>query len=201
MKKLITTTVSLLLIISLNAQIQTSLTKPKGMAFVPQGSFQRKITMNSESRLVNVTVDAFWMSNEITNAEFREFMEWVKINPGESLYQVKYSTEVFTDPKKGITKDTIIGKSIPIEVSKFRSDMIDSLCLEKSNNKYKSYFYNKKYNDYPVVGVSFTMSEYFCLWKTMLENDKDERKGYAECPFLPNTSRDGMGVCSAAAKF
>jgi formylglycine-generating enzyme required for sulfatase activity len=150
------------------------------MVFVPQGSFDMEITRNSETKLTKVSVGAFWMSNEITNAEFREFVDWAKKTPNEKLYQVKYSTEVFSDPKKGTMKDTVIRKINPIEVLKFSSEMIDLLCLEKVNTEYKDYFNNKKYNDYPVVGVSFKMAEYFCLWKTMLENEQMKEKG------LPN---------------
>lgn len=98
-------------------------------------------------------------------------------NPNATLYQVKYSTEVFTDPQKGITKDTVIRKINPIEISKFITEIIDPLCLDKANKSFKNYFYDNKYNDYPVVGVSFTMAEYFCLWKTMLENDQMKEKG------------------------
>ena len=177
MEKLITTIVSLFFIVSLNAQTQPSISKPAGMVFVPQGSFQMKINRNSETKVTNVSVGAFWMSNEITNAEFKEFLDWTKKNPDETLYQVKYSMEVITDPQKGITKDTLIRKINPIEVSKFISEIIDPLCLDKANKSFKDYFYDKKYNDYPVVGVSFTMAEYFCLWKTKLVNDQMKEKG------------------------
>lgn len=180
MKKLITTIVSLFFIISLNAQTQPSVSKPEGMVFVPQGSFDMEITRNKETKLTKVTVDAFWMSNEITNAEFREFVNWAKKNPNEKLYQEVYSRIAVRDFKKGIMKDTVIRNINPIEVSKFNSDMIELLCLENVNKKYKNYFYDNKYNDYPVVGVSFRMAEYFCLWKTMLENDQMKEKG------LPN---------------
>jgi formylglycine-generating enzyme required for sulfatase activity len=180
MKKPITTIVSFFFIISVYSQTQPSDSKPKGLVFVPQGSFDMKITRNSEIKLIKASVDAFWMSNEITNAEFREFVNWAKKNPNEKLYQVKYSNEVFSDLIKGIKKDTVIKKINPIEVSKFNSEMIDPLCLEKVNTKYKDYFNKKKYNDYPVVGVSFKMAEYFCLWKTMLENEQMKEKG------LPN---------------
>jgi formylglycine-generating enzyme required for sulfatase activity len=180
MKKSITTIVSVFFIISLYAQNQPSVSRPKGMVFVPQGSFNMEITKNSETKLTKVTVDAFWMSNEITNAEFREFVDWAKKNPNEKLYQVLYSKITVSDFKKGIMKDTVIKNINPIEVSKFSSEMIDPLCLEKVNSNYKDYFNNNKYNDYPVVGVSYKMAEYYCLWKTMLENEQMKEKG------LPN---------------
>ena len=166
--------------INMYSQTKTIDSKPKGMEFVPQGSFEMKIATNSEAKTSKVSLDAFWMSNEITNAEYREFVDWAKNNPDKKLYQAKFSVEVFTDPKKGSTKDTIIRKLIPIEVSTFKSDMIDPLLLERVNKDFKDYFTNIKYNDYPVVGVSFKMAEYFCLWKTMLENEQLKEKG------LPN---------------
>ena len=177
MKKIITTFVSFLLIISLYAQTKRPDSKPKGMEFVPQGSFQMKTIKNSETKVNNVTVDAFWMSHEITNVEYREFVDWAKNNPDKKLYQVEYSAEVFIDSKKGRTRDTMILKLIPIEVSTFNSDMIDPLSLEKVNKDYKNYFTNNKYNDYPVVGVSFKMAEYFCIWRTMIENERMKENG------------------------
>ena len=180
MKKSITTIISFFFILSLYSQTQPSVSKPKGMVFVPQGSFDMETTINSETKLTKVSVGAFWMSNEITNAEFREFVNWAQKNPNEKLYRVIYSTEVFSDPKIGIMKDTVIKKINPIEVSKFSSDMIDPFCLERVNKEYKDYFNNKKYNDYPVVGVSFIMAEYFCLWKTIMENEQMKEQG------LPN---------------
>lgn len=167
--------------INLYSQTKTIDLKPEGMEFVPQGQFNASMIEGSEILTnANVSVEAFYMSNEITNAEFREFVDWAKKNPDEKLYQVRYSQEIFSDPDKGITKDTVIRKVNTIEVSKFSSEMIDPLCFEKVNTKYKGYFSNKKYNDYPVVGVSFRIAEYFCLWKTMMENEQMNDKG------LPN---------------
>jgi len=180
MKKLLLTLTNLVLVLSIFAQNQPKDQKSKGMAFVPAGSFQRKTTLNSESRTVNTTVEAFWMSNEVTNVEYREFVNWVKKNPNQRLYQVKLSREVISDPQKGTMKDTIIRKIIPIEVSSIISELIDPQCLERANKEYKNYFTDPKYNDYPVVGVSFKMAEYYCLWKTTMENEKLKEQG------LPN---------------
>lgn len=124
---------------------------------------------NSVTKSLYVTVDAFWMSNEITNSEFREFIDWTRKNPNENLYQVNYQTKVITDQKRGITKDSIVREIIPIEASKI-NESFDPLFLEKTNSKYKGYFSDPKYNDYPVVGVSFNLAEYYCIWKTMIEN-------------------------------
>jgi formylglycine-generating enzyme required for sulfatase activity len=180
MKKAITTLLSGIIMISLYSQNKTSDLQPKGMVFVPQGSFEMKTTKNSETKASKVSVDAFWMSNEITNAEYREYVDWAKNNPDKKLYQEKYHVAVVSGPKKGSMRDTMIIDRVDIKVSTFNLDMIDPLSLEKVNKDYTDYFTNKKFNDYPVVGVSFKMAEYFCLWKTMLENEQMKEKGLSK---------------------
>ncbi|MCJ7447145.1 MAG: formylglycine-generating enzyme family protein [Bacteroidales bacterium] len=178
MKKSISTVISLTIMISLYSQTKSSETQPKGMVFIPQGAFEMNIIKNSETKLTHVTVDAFWMSNEITNREFKEFIDWAKNNPDKELTQLKPIIRAIMDPKTGNTKDTILVELIPIEVSSFSGDIIDPLALEKVNKDYKNYFTDSKYNDYPVVGVSFKIAEYYCLWKTMMENDQLKEKGF-----------------------
>ena len=43
--------------------------------------------------------------------------------------------------------------------------------MEGSKNyvKYKDYFTNKKYNNYPVVGVSYIGAYFYCIWLTNIE--------------------------------
>jgi formylglycine-generating enzyme required for sulfatase activity len=42
---------------------------------------------------------------------------------------------------------------------------------------YKDYFLNKKYTDFPVVGVSFQQAVNYCKWLTRVENQKLKSKG------------------------
>jgi formylglycine-generating enzyme required for sulfatase activity len=180
MKKIFTLISCLFFMITMIAQNKFFEPEPKGIVFVPAGTFQMKVSWVSSTKMVNVSVEAFWMSNEITNGEYREFIDWAKSNPDKKLYQTKYSQERINDPKKGIMKDTVIVKIIPIDVSTLIPEMIDPSAMERVNSNYKNYFDDKKYNDYPVVGVSFKLAEYYCIWKTMLENKQLKEKG------LPN---------------
>jgi len=63
---------------------------------------------------------------------------------------------------------------MPIDVSAISSEMTDPLLPENLSKDYKNYFTDNKYNDYPVVGVSFKLAEYFCIWKT--ENSITQRQ-------------------------
>ncbi|NJK97881.1 MAG: hypothetical protein HC905_25890 [Bacteroidales bacterium] len=67
--------------VMVNAISQNSRTfekTPKDMVFVPQGSFVMKIIDDGDSLNRMVHLDAFWMSNEITNAEYKLFVNFLK---------------------------------------------------------------------------------------------------------------------------
>ncbi|MDD3740760.1 MAG: hypothetical protein PHH30_05910, partial [Bacteroidales bacterium] len=53
---------------------------PKGMKFIPPG----QCSYNNGEGLETKSIMGFWMSNEITNKEFREFYEDIKANPDSS---------------------------------------------------------------------------------------------------------------------
>ncbi len=53
--------------------------KVKGMVFCPQGSYPNVKIQNGDSIEANISVSPFWISNEITNKEYREFIEHVKL--------------------------------------------------------------------------------------------------------------------------
>ena len=64
---------------------------PYGMVFIKSGSFmmgensQNPFSVNSDKSL-NVSVDAFWMDQtEITNSEYRQFVNWVRDSIARSL--------------------------------------------------------------------------------------------------------------------
>jgi formylglycine-generating enzyme required for sulfatase activity len=42
---------------------------------------------------------------------------------------------------------------------------------------FKDYFSNKKYSDFPIVGISLQQAQNFCKWKTRSENQKLKAKG------------------------
>jgi formylglycine-generating enzyme required for sulfatase activity len=170
MKKAILSIVILLFMFCLNAQIKTFDPKPKGMEFVPAGSFQMKITGTSEPKMTNVSVEAFWMSNEITNSEYREYVDYVKQNPNVKICWVDFENAA-KDKAKGTpkTKEEYI---ICVKNSEIIGDIIDLTKLP-----YNDYFSNKKYDDYPVVGISQKHANYYCIWKTQMENDKLKKEG------------------------
>lgn len=140
-----------------------------GMISVPQFEFISKTTINDSTSDIRMSLDAFYISDEISNREYREFTDWVKDNPNEIWYLVK---------EKIFRKNPEPGKTRVWKVPKFFSmaevlpKLIDSNAMYRIDHKYKDYFTDEKYNDYPVVGVSRNAAEFYCEWLLKLETKK-----------------------------
>jgi formylglycine-generating enzyme required for sulfatase activity len=114
--------------------------EPKGMAYIPAGSFVLKRTDGSTTKDFTVTIDAFWMNQtEVSVKQYFDYLKSLKIDSSEQFYQT----------------------ALP------NSDQAP----------FKDYFSNKKYADFPVVGVSFKQATNYCKWLTAIENQKLKSKG------------------------
>lgn len=173
MKKTILSIVGLLSMISLNAQNSTFESKPNGMEFIPAGSFQMKMTWTPEPKMVSVSVEAFWMSNEITNSEYKIFVDYAKQHPNDELCWVDYTTA---------SKDKDNGVLSPKEkyLKCIKYFVIIGDIIDVTKLPYTDYFTNKKYDLYPVVGISQKNASFYCLWKTQIENGKLRKEGKPE---------------------
>ncbi len=150
--------------------------QPKGMVFIPQGSFK----MQKDTSTETVSLPSFWMSSEITNKEYREFTDYAKAHLNEVIKWNEWNGYV-NDKRTPVTtpRQTIYGEILN-DIS------LDTLALSKeympgdeNYNKYKNYFTNPDFDEYPVVGVSFIGARYFCLWKTTKENEINKTKNDA----------------------
>jgi len=183
MKKSATNNSLIFLIILLQA-CREKKPEPPGMISVPQFEFISKSTINDSTKNINLSLDAFYISNEITNKEYREFTDWAKNNPDETLVK---SREVIIkkNPEPGKTRVW----TIPYweKMSVLLPSLIDSNAMYRVDKRFRNYFTDEKYNDYPVVGVSRNAAEYYCSWLINLETKSIVlRKG--------QTSPNGMRV-------
>jgi formylglycine-generating enzyme required for sulfatase activity len=141
-------------------------TQPIRMVSVPKLEFISDRTIGKDSsQSIQISLESFYVSDEITNKEYREFTDWVKNNPEQILSKTKEIIGSKTD--FGKTKVWTI--PVFISMSDLLPNVIDSFALYKLDKNYKNYFTDKKYDDYPVVGVSRTNATYFCDWKTNFE--------------------------------
>ncbi|MBC8052751.1 MAG: SUMF1/EgtB/PvdO family nonheme iron enzyme [Sphingobacteriaceae bacterium] len=118
----------------------------KQMAYVSSGSFNMK-NATAGGETANVILSAFYVSQEVTNKEYREFIADIKLHPTKKLV------------KKIYPDSTLI-----INYSEIEKDILDS-----AKFPYQDYFSNKKYDNFPVTGVSTKHADYYTLWKSVKE--------------------------------
>jgi formylglycine-generating enzyme required for sulfatase activity len=135
---------------------------PKGMILVPGSTYIAEIGPGITR---DVKVDDFWMSNEISNKEFRQFYTDIINNPNDTITWVDLSKMKRTSDNK-MTKPVVVK-----EAYKDISQKIIDLSVSNSIPNKENYFTNSKYDNYPVVGVSYYGAMYYCIWRSNREHD------------------------------
>jgi len=138
--------------------------KPKNMSFVPMGT----IVVKNDTTTKKISIDAFWMSEEVTNKEYREFINSLKNNPNDSIGIIDFNKFKETKNKKEALK--------LYSYRDILANVIDT-SVWNSDKNLKNYFTDKKFDDYPVVGVTFLNAVLYCCWKTKMENEINKNKG------------------------
>ena len=142
-------------------------TQPIEMIAVPSLELlSDKSVGKDSSQKIQISLESFYISNEIMNKEYREFTDWVKNNPDQMLARSKE----IKGSQNEFGKTRVWPMLVFIGMAELLPKVIDSSALYKLDKRYKNYFIDKKYDDYPVVGVSRNNAEYFCFWKTNFEN-------------------------------
>jgi formylglycine-generating enzyme required for sulfatase activity len=150
-----------LFILIFSAQVSAQ-KAPKGMKFISPGIFTTTIDGNKKE----LSVQCFWMSNEITNKEFNKFYQDIKQYPDSAFYwlDIKATTEKGEMVKHEIPFRSIIDK---IEDNSFKFE---------DNRTLVEHISDKKIKTFPVTGVTYDMAKYFCWWKSFKYNKKKKRK-------------------------
>jgi hypothetical protein len=133
------------------------------MHFIPEGELV-------EDSVRKVTFNSFWISNQITNSEFREFWNYALNNPQDELIWAEMSLSKGEKP----SSQTVIQK---IKYSELVKD-----ALIETNWPIADYFVSQEFNSSPVIGVSENLAKYFCIWKTSMVyeslDEKERESGY-----------------------
>jgi gliding motility-associated lipoprotein GldK len=134
---------------------------PYGMVLVPSGSFMMGQADEDASRSgisfnKRVTVAAFYMDDtEITNHEYRQFTGALLKDSVSVLGEDKIFTEYYPD------------------TTVWNSDFT----YHNGDPMTEYYFSSPAFDLYPVVGVSWDASKYFCLWRSKMMNDFRKKQG------------------------
>ena len=119
--------------------------KPFGMSLVPGGSYimgksDQDLAGVDDAPTKTVTVPSFYMDEtEITNSEYRQFVEWVK----DSTMRVQLALMAEGSPNSGEGKDK------NISISSFAFDDFDEKSEKnsKGNNVYEKYMWDTYYSN------------------------------------------------------
>jgi formylglycine-generating enzyme required for sulfatase activity len=143
------------------------------MNLIPEG----KLIEDSLGRTIEFK--SFWLSNQITNKEYREFWDYAKSNPDKELEWIDMSK---------INDITIKPQS---RIKKIKYSEVVKISFNQENWPSDNYFESKEYNNSPVIGVPKELANYYCIWKTTKTFDslnEDEMKS-ASSYYLPTTSQ------------
>lgn len=138
------------------------------MSYCPKGSLQ---VLKKDSTTTTISISPFYISNEITNKEFREFYDDIKLNP-DSFF-TNYRTKLIGQ-KENWKQDTLIYK-----YSEILPTLIDFNVVATIPQK-ENYFFNPKYDNYPVLGISFISANFYCSW--LNRKNKNNKINYYRLP-------------------
>lgn len=159
------TVITLLLFISFYSFAQQE--KPNNMKLVLNGA-----SVFKKGTVAGKDIDhSFYMSNEITNKEYREFIDALKATPQDSI-------GVF-DVRKYRKAP---GEKAPVKYYRYGEilkNVIDT-SVWNGDARYKNYFSDERFDNYPVVGVTYTNARFYCLWKTQTENENRKEGPYLD---------------------
>lgn len=155
-------------------------TVPYGMTAVPSGTFHMgqadeditssKINMNKQ-----VTIGGFYMDEtEITNNEYRQFMHAYLGNPNDPA-----GGQGIADTSSVWTREAAMEQLYPdtmVWINDFAHHMGDPMT--------QYYYMHPAFDEYPVVGITWTAAQEFCKWRTDHMNTwrTDPEQGLAANP-------------------
>lgn len=154
-----------------------------GLVYIEGGAFTMGRTEEDVMRDWNnfprrVTVASFYMDEtEIANIDWREYLFWLR--------------QVFVEAEAAGELPEIYTKALP-----------DTLVWRRPlayNEPYVAYYFrHPAYNNYPVVGISWTQCDAYCIWRTDRVN---ETRMLEEEMLEPGKWGDSEGDIGEAANF
>eukprot|EP01132_Coremiostelium_polycephalum_P000273 gene273-358_t len=162
---------------------------PEGMVRIPSGSFMmgamEPSIFHRDAPNKTVSVSSFFMDDtEVTNGKYKFFLDKVKeifaniqaqSNNGTTLDEGKGESP---DPLTSQLTDEFIKNILTPDEKVWCSDFKHNM----SDTVLEQYFSSDRYQDYPVVGISWEAAKCFTAWRTKYLNDYREGKGLEAYP-------------------
>ena len=150
-------------IINLKTITQKNIKVKDNLFYVPRRNVRMKLNTSSRNVYAHVSSVGFWISNEITTREYREFASDIISNPegilrwkdrrydsSISSYEEFTAVEIYSEVAKSLIDSSL-------EVNVFYEGK-----LQKEN--IIRYLNDERYNDFPIIGVPLKGAQYYCYW-------------------------------------
>lgn len=147
---------------------------PFGMVLVPSGSYLMGQGDEDPSRSAinfprRVTVSAFFMDDtEITNYEYRQFVESILRDSLSVLGETKIMSDYYPDTTRWSEDLKMPG--------------YNTRDFTYGDPMTENYFSSPAFDLYPVVGINWSAAKYFCEWRSKLMNSYRKTQGLAKLP-------------------
>jgi len=157
---------STLIVLPVSAQTKKETKKiwhspdPKGMKFIPPGSFETLVDGEDKT----LSIQGFWMSNEITNKEFNKFYQDIKQYPDSSFK--------WLDLRNHNENDNIT--IIEIKFESITNSIEDKSFTFEDGRTLIEHLRDPDLRNHPVSGITYDMAINFCRWKNIKENTKNK---------------------------
>ena len=193
MRKSVIVKISIFLLISLQSCKEKSPAVPE-LISMPEVNYMYEAKDNDTNKKITIFINAYYISNEITNRQYREFTDWAKNHPEETLFKSK---EVIARSYPESGKKLVYNLPWPTKVSDLLPTLIDSIALYKIDKRFKNYFTDSRFDDYPVVGVSRNAAEYYCRWLNLVQIETKTNRVKVKGQLLPakvTTATNSIGT-------
>jgi two-component sensor histidine kinase len=150
-------------IVGLKSLVLKDIKVKDNIFFVPRRSTKIYVKSGSRPHMSTVSSVGFWISNEITNKEYREFANDIISNPENILRweERKYNSSISSyEEFKAVEIYSEIARSLidsALNVTVFYEKQLQKINIIK-------YLNDDRYNDFPAVGVPLKGAEYYCRW-------------------------------------
>jgi len=146
-----------------------------------------------QGRALNWDEDLIWDPNDFPDEYYSEVMDTMYVPIEDSFdgkrildtkklkYKYSWLDRSSAARKKGARKDFI--KQETVEIYPDTTVWVKDFNYSYNDPMHQDYFYHQAYNEYPVVGVTWSQAKAFCSWRTKKKNDfLNSRKNPSSVP-------------------
>jgi len=133
---------------------------------------------HKDSKPLNWKTPLFWNTQDYPDEEYSEVMDQLQVTTEEFGSISEFDTSLLKYSYLSKDKSNLVNVSkknnyAEVDINVYPDTLVWAKDFSYSHNDVmvKNYFWHAAYEEYPVVGVSWTQAKAFCNWRTKKKND------------------------------